>query len=139
MEDKMKKSVPATLERAVRRLKAMLIPGLALLLALVPAAVVNSAVSMPVSATIEPRGIATTGITYNTDLTIDKPTGVVAGDVMIVNIAKVGNGTTAPSAAGWTLMAGTNLGFLRARHGAVLYRVANGTEGASFTFALGAG
>ena len=125
--------------RTMRSLKAMLIPGLALLLALLPAAVVNMAMPMPVSAAVAPRGSATTGTTVNTNLTIDKPTGVVAGDVMIVNIAQVGNKTTAPLLLGWKLIAGADLGGAPPRYGAVLYRVADGTEGLSFTFALGAG
>jgi hypothetical protein len=135
----MRESVLAVSRRAVRTLKAMLIPGLALLLALVPAAVVNLAMPALVSAAIEQRGSATTGTTVNTDLTIDKPTGVVAGDVMIVNIAKAGNKVAAPASPGWTLVSGADLGGAPPRHGAVLYRVADGTEGASFTFALGLG
>ena len=137
----MRKSVFAVSRRAVSTLKAMLIPGLALLLALVPAAVVNLAMPAPVSAAIALRGSATTGTTVDTNLTIGKPTGVVAGDVMIVNIAKVGNSTTAPSSSGWTLIDGTSLGGGGTkRYGAVLYRVADGTEEeADFTFALGPG
>ena len=135
----MRESVLAVSRRAVRTLKAMLIPGLALLLALVPAAVVNLAMPALVSAAIAQRGNATTGTTVNTDLTIDKPTGVVAGDVMIVNIAKAGNKVAAPASPGWTVVSGADLGGAPPRHGAVLYRVADGTEGASFTFALGLG
>ena len=134
----MRKSVFAVSRRAVRMLKAMLIPGLALFLALVPAAVVNLAMPAPVSAAIELRA-SSTGTTYNTDLTIDKPTGVVAGDVMIVNVAQVGNHTTAPLLVGWELIDGSDLSGLSERYGALLYRVADGTEGLSFTFKLGAG
>ncbi len=81
------------------------------------------------------RGAATTGSNAGNNLTINKPTGVVSGDVMIVNICKYPNNNT-PVLAGWTLIAGpaslggTNYSYL-------LYRVADGTEGASFTFALG--
>ena len=100
----MRESVLTVSRRAVRTLKAMLIPGLALVLALVPAAVVNLAMPAPVSAAIEQRGSATTGTTVNTSLTIGKPTGVVAGDVMIVNIAKVGSNDTRPTSSGWTLI-----------------------------------
>jgi hypothetical protein len=136
----MRESVLTVSRRAVWTLKAMLIPGLALVLAFVPAAVVNLAMPAPVSAAIELRGSATTGTTVDTDLTIGKPTGVAAGDVMIVNIAKVGNNTTDPFLSGWTWIAGRDLGVGGTkRYGAVLYRVADGTEGADFTFALGFG
>jgi hypothetical protein len=88
---------------------------------------------------IAQRGTATSASTTNTTLTINKPTGVVAGDVMIANIAQGGNNTTAPSLAGWTLVAGGSLAGGTERYGIVLYRVADGTEGASFSFTLGSG
>lgn len=81
------------------------------------------------------RGTYTTGSNSSNNLTINKPTGVIAGDVMIVNICKYPN-TTTPTLSGWTLIAGpaslggTNYSYL-------LYRVADGTEGSGFTFALG--
>jgi hypothetical protein len=121
-----------------RTVKAIPLPGLALLLALALVVVPNAAMPVPASAAIEQRGTATTGTSVYATLTIDKPPGVVAGDVMIVNIAKVGNYTTAPTSAGWTLIDGRSLGGVL-RYGAVLYRVADGTEGESFTFALGTG
>src|SRR5450432_2037982 len=81
------------------------------------------------------RGTYTTGSNSSNNLTINKPTGVIPGDVMIVNICKYPN-TTTPTLSGWTLIAGpaslggTNYSYL-------LYRVADGTEGSGFTFALG--
>ncbi len=88
---------------------------------------------------IAQRGSATTATTTSSSLTINKPTGVVAGDVMIVNIAKVNNDITTPTLTGWTLVDGKSLTGTGStlRYGAVLYRVADGTEGASFVFALG--
>ena len=112
---------------------------LVLVLALAMAAIAHTAMPMPVSAAIAQRGSATTATTNNANLTINRPLGVVAGDVMIVNIAKIGNNTTAPSLAGWTLVDGRSLGGMTQRHGAVLYKVAGGSEPASYTFALGAG
>lgn len=86
------------------------------------------------------RGAATTSTTNNTNITINKPTGVVAGDVMLVNIAKAGNNTNAPTLAGWTLISGVAIGGGGTqRYGAVLYKVAGATEPANYTFALGAG
>ncbi|MBS1534166.1 MAG: fibronectin type III domain-containing protein [Bacteroidetes bacterium] len=87
------------------------------------------------------RGTATTATSTNTNITINKPTGVVAGDMMLVNIAKGGNNTNAPTLAGWTLISGVNLGGGGGtqRYGAVLYKVAGAAEPANYTFALGAG
>ena len=93
------------------------------------------------SATVAQRGAATTATTTNTNLTIAKPTGVTTGDLMLVTIAKSNNRTTAPSATGWTLVGGANLGGMTYRYGAVLYRVATAGDAAvtNYTFALGAG
>ena len=88
---------------------------------------------------IAQRGSATNATTTSTSLTINKPSGIVAGDVMIVNIAQRGNNTAAPSLTGWTLIDGRSLAGGTARYGAVLYRVAGATEGASYTFTLGSG
>ena len=125
---------------ARRTVQMMPMPGLVLvlLLALVLVVAPNAAMPVSVSAAIEQRGTVTTGTTFYDTLTIDKPSDVVAGDVMIANIAKVGNYTTAPTSAGWTMIDGTSLGGIL-RYGAVLYRVADGTEGEDFAFALGTG
>ena len=98
-------------------------------------------ISNPLKAQIALRGTATIATSTNTNITIAKPTGVITGDLMLVNIAKGGNRTTAPSLAGWTLINGVNLGGTSAtqRYGAVLYRVATAGEPANYTFALGAG
>ena len=90
-------------------------------------------------AAIALRGSATSATTTNTTLTINKPTGVVAGDVMIVNICQTGNYTTDASATGWIIIDGANLGNATNRYATVLYRVADGTEGTSFIFTLGSG
>ena len=87
---------------------------------------------------IAQRGTATSATSTNTNLTIVKPTGVVSGDVMLVNIAKNNGSAITPSLAGWTLLGsgiinGSNL------RGTVLYKVAGGSEPANYTFALGAG
>ena len=102
-------------------------------------AVICGASKSRVEAAIAQRGAATTGTTAGTSLTITKPAGVVAGDVMIVNIAQAGNSSTAPSLNGWTLISGADLGGSTARYGAVLYRVPDASEGSSYTFKLGVG
>ncbi|MEO7307719.1 MAG: T9SS type A sorting domain-containing protein [Ferruginibacter sp.] len=89
---------------------------------------------------IAQRGGSTNAISTTTSITIAKPTGVVSGDVMIANIAQGGNNNTAASLSGWTIVDGRSLGSGGAnRYGTVLYRVADGTEGANFIFTLGAG
>ncbi len=85
------------------------------------------------------RGAATINTSTNTNLTIDRPAGVVAGDIMLVNIAKGGNRTTNPSLSGWTLIDGRSLAGTTERHGAVLFKIATGTEPVNYTFALGTG
>ncbi len=90
---------------------------------------------------ISQRGTATSATSANTTLTIAKPTGTAVGDVMIVNITKTGNTSTNASGSGWTLITGGQLGAggTGVRRTTILYRVANGTEGSSFSFALGTG
>ena len=86
---------------------------------------------------IAQRGTATTGTTNGTSMTINKPSGVIAGDVMIMVIAKT-QYTSNPTSTGWTLIAGARQGSGN-RHAAVLYKVVDGTEGTSFTVSLGNG
>ena len=81
------------------------------------------------------RGTAITNTSTTNSLTLNKPVGVVAGDVMFVNIVQSDNSALGnPSRSGWTLIDGKSLG--SNWWGAVLYRVADGTEGANFTFTL---
>lgn len=85
------------------------------------------------------KGTATTSTSTNTNLIIDRPAGVVAGDIMLANIAKGGNRILNPSLSGWTLIDGRSLGGTAARHGAVLFKIATATEPLNYTFALGTG
>ena len=137
-ENSIIRSIVAVSRRTRAALKAVPLPALALLLALFLALAINNAVPSPAVAAITQRGY-TWATTNNANLTISKPAGVVAGDVMIVNIAKVGNNTTAPSSNAWSLIDGRSLGGGTARYGAVLYKVASVSEPASYTFALGLG
>ncbi len=93
----------------------------------------------PMHAQVALRGGATTSTSTNTNLTINKPAGVVTGDFMLVNIGKAGNDTAAPACAGWTLISGLNLGGTTNRYGAVLYKRAGAAEPANYTFTLGGG
>jgi hypothetical protein len=102
-----------------------------------------------VSAQIAQRGAATTATIASaaSAMTINKPTGVVAGDVMIATVLQNetdndNGGLSNVTATGWTLVDGRSI-FVQgtanndnAWYGTVLYRVADGTEGASFAFAL---
>lgn len=87
---------------------------------------------------IAQRGTATSATTNTTSLTINKPSGVVGGDLLIVNITQTGNTNTNATSTGWTVIAGARQS-TGPRYTTALYRVVDGTEGASFTFTLGAG
>ncbi len=86
---------------------------------------------------IAQRGTATTATSSNSNtITITKPTGVVTGDIMILNIATSDNnslGGNNANLAGWTLIDARNLSSNR-RRGCILYKIATGTEPANYTF-----
>lgn len=102
-------------------------------------------------AQIVQRGTATTNATTlsgsNRTLTINRPTGVVAGDVLIASIVQFetdndNGGLSNATLSGWTLIRG---GLIRsdgtgngnnAWWGTYLYRIADGTEGDSFSFSM---
>ncbi|HVT85087.1 MAG TPA: T9SS type A sorting domain-containing protein [Chitinophagaceae bacterium] len=104
--------------------------------------------SSTVAGQISQRGTATNGTSTNTNLTINKPAGVVSGDVMIANIVKAGNTASDPSLSGWTVISGGviddfywngyDLGFGNIR-GTLLYKIAGTSEPSSYTFSLGSG
>ncbi len=87
------------------------------------------------------RGSSTTSTSTN-NITINKPTGVVAGDVLIVNIVQEDandhnlSNVTVPS--GWALIDGRTIydagNNVRQWWGTIMYRVADGSEGTTFTF-----
>ena len=96
-------------------------------------------------ATIAQRGSTTTGAAQNRNLLISKPSGAVAGDILIVNMAYLRNNATAtnPVLAGWTLI---NAAWLtdtdkETIRGAVLYKILTAADDAvtAYTFDLGAG
>ena len=85
---------------------------------------------------IAQRGTSTTATTATNSLTITKPSGVVAGDIMIVNIAEEISGTGyMPTLMGWTPISGVYLG-TTSRVGAVLYKIAVASEPTNYTFEL---
>ncbi|UTN05088.1 T9SS sorting signal type C domain-containing protein [Flavobacterium bizetiae] len=85
---------------------------------------------------IAQRGGSTTAITATTSLKINKPAGVVEGDVMIVNIAEEISGQGyIPGLLGWTPISAVYLG-TSSRVGAVLYKVALANEPDNYTFEL---
>jgi len=100
-----------------------------------------------VVAQIAQRGASTskTNTSASTTIVINKPTGVIAGDVMIASILQNetdndNGGLANPTATGWTLIDGRttfsegNTNGLNAWYGSVFYRVADGSEGTTFTF-----
>jgi len=98
------------------------------------------ALTVTTRAQIQQRGTATSATTTNSSLTISKPAGVVAGDVLLVNIAQAGAGgvLSNPTSSGWTLVAGADLAGGTRRWGAVLYKIAGAAEPADYTFTLDA-
>ncbi|MDP2453803.1 MULTISPECIES: GEVED domain-containing protein [unclassified Kaistella] len=84
------------------------------------------------------RASATNNST-NTVLTINRPAGLVNGDVMLVSISKQGNILIPPSLTGWTLVDGRSLEGTTLRYGAVLYKIVTdiNIEPNSYAFALG--
>jgi hypothetical protein len=89
---------------------------------------------------IAQRGSATTAAITGTSMTINKPTGVVQNDVMIVNIEQGGNTTVNPTCTGWNLISGATIDAGgKARRQAILYKVAGVSEGTTYSFTLGSG
>ena len=92
---------------------------------------------------IAQRGPVTTGSTNGATMTINKPTGVVAGDVLIANIQLRKNTTPRgyPSLTGWTTLSSVDFEGGGAYHRcALLYRVVGASEPSSYTFTVnGAG
>ena len=89
-------------------------------------------------AAIAQRGSATTAtVTTGTSLTVNQPSGVVAGDVMIVSIAQyAGSAGSAASLSGWAAVTNGSLGGSTSRYGTLLYKVAGASEPTSYTFTL---
>ena len=74
----------------------------------------------------------------STSITLNVPSGVSAGDIMIVNIVKyTGSNSINPSASGWTLVDAGVLGGTNYVRGAVLYKIAGSSEPGNYTFLLG--
>ena len=67
-------------------------------------------------------------------LTIDKPSGTVAGDVMIASIALRPNTATVTAPAGWKLVRRIDNGNPNANSLAVYYKVAGGSEPANYAW-----
>ena len=86
------------------------------------------------SSQIALRGTATTGTSTSATVTVNKPMGVVAGDIMIANIANYIQATqTTATSSGWTLIAATDI---ERGRGTLLYKIATGSEPTSYTFAV---
>jgi hypothetical protein len=104
--------------------------------------------SVGADAQILQRGDATNAVRLSTNMTtfqINKPEGVIAGDLLIANFVQNetdndNGGLSNVSLTGWTLFAGRQIHSQGTNNrdnqwfGTLLYRVADGTEGNSFTF-----
>src|SRR6266403_5594592 len=103
---------------------------------------ISESPSIVVSPVILQRGTATTAIVASgTTMTLNKPSGVVNGDVMIANIKTEGGiFTQYPSLSGWTEIAHVDFENAGAHHRcALLYRIAGPSEPSSYTFFFGSG
>jgi hypothetical protein len=74
-----------------------------------------------------------------TSITLNKPTGVSTGDLMIASFAEYGSSLTNstnfdPGLSGWTKITSSRLGSINTRRGIVLYKIATSSEPASYTF-----
>ncbi len=92
---------------------------------------------------ITQRGNEPTASTSSTTLTINKPTGLAVGDVMLVNIVQGDNDggqsiSNNASRSGWTLVKGGSLGSSGNNDwwGTVLYKVADAADAAATNFAF---
>ena len=87
---------------------------------------------------IAQRGTATTATSINSNtITITKPTGVVAGDIMIANITSIGNNDLSDNnanLAGWTFISASNIDGNNQRRCTILYKIAGAIEPANYTF-----
>jgi hypothetical protein len=80
------------------------------------------------------RGTATTNASTSASVTVNKPTGVVAGDIMIANVGNYRDATQSTAACSdWTLIAGTNVDRGRAT---LLYKIATASEPDNYTFTV---
>lgn len=78
---------------------------------------------------------ATSGASASASIVINKPTSTAVGDIMIVQISvDTGSSITITLLAGWTLLTRNNNTTVLGQ--GIYYRVADGTEGSSFTWAL---
>jgi hypothetical protein len=69
-------------------------------------------------------------------LTINVPAGTIANDVLIVSVAAVTQNTIVAAPAGWTALLNTAQPAANPSRLATFYRIATGTEPASYTFEL---
>jgi len=90
-----------------------------------------------ISAQILQRGTATSATSGNgsNTITINKPSGVVSGDIMIAAISKSATSNNS-TLNGWTVIDGRRQDQGQ-RYTTILYRIADGTEGPNFSFSKG--
>lgn len=76
---------------------------------------------------------ANSGAAAATSLVLNKPTSTAAGDLLVTTISiNGGTGSTVTTLSGWTLLTRTNSTTVLGQ--GVYYRVADGTEGSTFTW-----
>ncbi len=90
--------------------------------------------ALPISETIQFLG-AGSNSGASASISINKPSGVEIGDLILIQAGHAANNNDITAPAGFTTLYNTVQGALT---GGVFYRFADGSEGASFTMALGA-
>lgn len=100
--------------------------------ALVLASAVPAAAATTAGPAITLRGASSASSTSGDSVTVPKPDGTVAGDVLVARVANRGNVAASMTSAGWTPVGSTQSAALL--KSVVLVRVATGGEPSSYTF-----
>ena len=100
--------------------------------ALVLASAVPAAAATTAGPAITLRGASSASSTSGDSVTVPKPAGTVAGDVLVARVANRGDVTASMTSAGWTPVGSTQSAALL--KSVVLVRVATGGEPSSYTF-----
>ncbi len=77
---------------------------------------------------------STTGSAQASSLSVARPAGTAAGNVLLANIVEL-SGTTAATSSGWTQLTFATFSSSTARRMTTLYKIATASEPASYTFA----
>jgi len=124
------------------RCKFWLLPGMAdhlmhRLQSLLVAVVLYSLTAMQGYAAIAYRSANSASITSGTTLTVTKPSGTVAGDVLVATVMARPSGVTFTAPSGWVLVRSTTQSAGPSLRFVTYYKVAGASEPASYSWTLG--